>query len=69
MDKVISYTELDADCTSNIDPPTFPDGLDVEVFGGVCSKMNLGRNQILKESMLPRLYETGISKTELKKCP
>ena len=33
IDKVISiYEEENADYASNIDPPTYPDGLDVEVF-------------------------------------
>ena len=34
VDKVIElYLNADTDYASNIDPPTFPDGLDVEVFG------------------------------------
>ena len=34
VDKVIElYLNADLDYASNIDPPTFPDGLDVEVFG------------------------------------
>ena len=34
VDKVIElYLNADVDYASNIDPPTFPDGLDVEVFG------------------------------------
>ena len=34
VDKVIElYLRADVDYASNIDPPTFPDGLDVEVFG------------------------------------
>lgn len=33
IDKVISvFLESDAECVTNVDPPTYPDGLDTEVF-------------------------------------
>ena len=48
---------------SNIDPPTFPDGLDVEVFSRrSLEAANLGAQSDFDKSMLRRLYEMEISK-------
>lgn len=59
IDKVIEYFwEGDFDCVSNCDPPTFPDGLDVEVIKFSCLA-NAHREAVLpshREHVTPFLH-------------
>ena len=62
VDKVIySYNSENADYASNIDPPSYPDGLDVEVFSfDSLQEANEKAKLILKKSMLRLILEKAL---------
>ena len=69
VDKVIKlYLNSDADYTSNIDPPTFPDGLDVEVFGrSLLKDANRGaQSDFEREHVTPFIRNGNFKKLNLR---
>ena len=69
VDKVIElYLSADLDYASNIDPPTFPDGLDVEVFGRrSLEAANLGaQSDFDREHVTPFIRNGNFKKLNLR---
>ena len=69
VDKVIElYLNAEVDYASNIDPPTFPDGLDVEVFGiSSLEAANLGaRSDFDREHVTPFIRNGNFKKLNLR---
>ena len=69
VDKVIElYLRADVDYASNIDPPTFPDGLDVEVFGRrSLEAANLGaQSDFDREHVTPFIRNGNFKKLNLR---
>jgi glutamate-1-semialdehyde 2,1-aminomutase len=66
VDAVIAQRNADAaDYTSNVDPPTFPDGLDVEVFttAALEKAWRDARDTFQREHVTPYLRQPGLFKT------
>ncbi|EJC82694.1 glutamate-1-semialdehyde aminotransferase [Rhizobium leguminosarum bv. trifolii WSM2297] len=66
LDTVIdTFVSCAADYASNIAPPTFPDGLDVEVFGfSALQRAHLEATELAhREHVTPYLRESGLFKT------
>lgn len=65
LDKVISaFDASDCDYFSNVHPPTFPDGLDVEVmrFGALERAWKEAHDPFEREHVTPFLYRSGLFK-------
>ena len=62
------YLEADVDYVSNIDPPTFPDGLDVEVFSRQSLEAaNFGaQSDFDREHVTPFIRNGNFTKLNLK---
>ena len=67
VDRVISkFLDGNNEYVSNVNPPSYPDGLDVEVFSLPLWKKQISNLQTyLKESMLPHLSRTTVLKNTM----
>ena len=71
VDKMISeFLELNVDYLCNRTPPTFPDGLDVEVFtnDALVKSIAMASSKYEREHVTPFLYESGVFKTAQFSC-
>lgn len=63
VDEIIDeYNKLGVDYLSNIAPPTYPDGMDIEVFSfkALCTSMNNTINEFDKEHVTPYIRNSGL---------
>jgi len=64
---ILRFKDLNVDYISNVDPPTYPDGLDIEVFTlEALKKASRETNNLFdREHVTPYLRKPGIYKTDV----